>query len=152
MSLGTSTQQVILADLAVPVLELKKRSNVQHLQKNRNLGWAMPASSLIFFPPCQLLAGVRATIISVMCCLDTYLFYSCSSYHNVILPTAVSKSAIWTEKLCPLRWGHISHLPGSPPQHQLWVLGHVLLHKVIQECFEDVSEVFQLPMQRHSKQ
>lgn len=38
-------------------------------------------------------------------------------------------------------------LAHSPSQHQLGVLGHILLHKVIQECFEDVSEVLQLPMQ-----
>lgn len=57
------------ADLAVPVLELKKRTNVQQLQKNRNLGWAMPASSRIFFPPWQLLAGVRGTVISAFSCL-----------------------------------------------------------------------------------
>lgn len=38
-------------------------------------------------------------------------------------------------------------LAHSPPQHQLGVLGHILLHEVIQECFEDVSEVLQLPVQ-----
>lgn len=43
-------------------------------------------------------------------------------------------------------------LAHSPPQHQLGVLGHILLHKVVQECFEDVSEVLQLPMQRHREQ
>lgn len=43
-------------------------------------------------------------------------------------------------------------LAHSPPQHQLGVLGHILLHKVVQESFEDVSEVLQLPMQRHCEQ
>lgn len=45
-----------------------------------------------------------------------------------------------------------TRLAHSPPQHQLRVLGHILLHKVIQECFENVSEVLQLPMQRHREQ
>lgn len=35
----------------------------------------------------------------------------------------------------------------SPSQHQLWVLGHVLLYQVIQESLEDICEVLEFPMQ-----
>lgn len=54
--------------------------------------------------------------------------------------------------LFPQAAGVQPRLAHSPPQHQLGVLGHILLHEVIQECFEDVSEVLQLPVQRHREQ
>lgn len=39
-----------------------------------------------------------------------------------------------------------------PSEHQFGVLGHVLLHQVIEESFEDVREIFKFAMKCHRKQ
>lgn len=39
-----------------------------------------------------------------------------------------------------------------PPQHQFGVLSNILLHQVIEEGLKDVSEIFQLAVQRHRQQ
>lgn len=44
----------------------------------------------------------------------------------------------FTLLLAPL--GHL------PPEHEFRVLGNVLLHQVIKQCFQNVSEVLQLAM------
>lgn len=40
----------------------------------------------------------------------------------------------------------------SPSQHEFGVLGHILLHQVIQQSFEDVCEILQLAMKSHGQQ
>lgn len=51
-----------------------------------------------------------------------------------------------------LRRRHLLCFPFLPSEHQFGVLGHVLLHQVIEESFEDVREIFKFSMKRHGEQ
>jgi len=44
------------------------------------------------------------------------------------------------------------HGLASPPEHQFGVLGHVLLHQVVEQRLQDVREVLQLAVQGHGQQ
>lgn len=39
-----------------------------------------------------------------------------------------------------------------PPKHEFWILGHILLHQVIEQGLEDVGEVLQLTMEGDGEQ
>lgn len=40
----------------------------------------------------------------------------------------------------------------SPSEHEFWIFGHILLHQVVQQRFQDIREVLQFTVQRHRQQ
>lgn len=63
------------------------------------------------------------------------------------------KRSCTTAKQCDKNNLSLKALAGIlPPQHQFGVLGHVLLHQVVEESFEDVRKILQFAMQRDRQQ
>lgn len=85
--------------------------------------------------------------------MDIQFVRSFSTTDSVLRPAGVKKQQL-AHRRSTWRSGQDESWPtetwSSPPEHQLGILGHVLLYQVIEQRLEDVSEVLQLAVQGHS--